>query len=148
MAYQAKRKKRFVETLELVDTEGNIAHIIEVSLDADDVVVKLNRKYAELTKTLAEVSGIQKKDKNDVELAEDFEKLGHAVLNLFETVFGKEDTDTIVDFYEARYIEMVKEVVPFIIQCVIPRCIEIKKENQKNILSSYNRKQRRALFRR
>ena len=68
--------------------------------------------------------------------------------NLFEAVFGKEDTELIISFYEGRYIEMTKEITPFITQCVIPRCIEIKKENQKNILSSYNRKQRRALFRR
>lgn len=53
-----------------------------------------------------------------------------------------------LSFYEGRYIEMTKEITPFITQCVIPRCIEIKKENQKSILNSYNRKQRMALFRR
>ena len=65
---------------------------------------------------------------------------------MFESVFGPEDTNTIVEFYEGRYVEMAKEVTPFITKFVIPRLIEIKKENQKNILSGYNRKQRRAML--
>lgn len=148
MAYQAKKKKRFTEDLELIDENGNVVHTLHVSLDADDMVAKLNRKYTELTKSLAEVSEIQRNVENNEKINEAFEKLGSAVTNLFEAVFGKEDTELIILFYEGRYIEMTKEITPFITQCVIPKCIEIKKENQKNILSSYNRKQRRALFRR
>ena len=75
------------------------------------------------------------------------ETLGRTVVDMLEAVFGAEDAKVIVDFYEGRYLEMCKEVLPFITQCVIPRCNEIKKENQKSILQSYNRKQRRALFR-
>ena len=61
-------------------------------------------------------------------------------------MFGKDDTAIILDFYENRYVEMTKEVVPFITQVVVPRCIEIRNENKKGILKGYNRKQRRALF--
>ena len=148
MAYQAKKRKTFAEDLELVDEHGSVVHTLHVSLDADDMVAKLNRKYAELTKSLAEVSEIQRNVENNEKMNEAFEKLGSAVTNLFEAVFGKEDTELIISFYERRYIEMTKEITPFITQCVIPRCIEIKKENQKSILNSYNRKQRMALFRR
>ena len=51
----------------------------------------------------------------------------------------------IVDFYDNRYIEMCKEVTPFITNVVIKRCIEIKNENQKAVLQKYNRKQRRSM---
>ena len=148
MAYQAKKRKTFAEDLELVDEHGSVVHTLHVILNADDMVAKLNRKYTELTKSLAEVSEIQRNAENNEKMNEAFEKLGSAVTNLFEAVFGKEDTELIISYYERRYIEMTKEITPFITQCVIPRCIEIKKENQKNILSSYNRRQRRTLFRR
>lgn len=146
MAYQAAKHKQFVEEFELVDENGEIKKTIHVKLDADDIVVKLNRKYAELTKALAVSTEMKRKAQNNEDVSDAFEKLGNAVMDLFEAVFGKEDTKVIVEFYEGRYIEMVKEVTPFITKCVIPRCIEIKKENQKNILKGYNRKQRRALF--
>lgn len=146
MAYQAMKHKQFVEEFELVDENGEIKKTIHVKLDADDIVVKLNRKYAELTKALAVSTEMKRKAQSNEDVSDAFEKLGNAAMDLFEAVFGKEDTKVIVEFYEGRYIEMVKEVTPFITKCVIPRCIEIKKENQKNILKGYNRKQRRALF--
>ncbi|MCQ5127960.1 hypothetical protein NE454_26585 [Blautia producta] len=146
MAYQAKRRKQFAEDFELVTADGVVAHTLHVALDADDMVAKISRKYAELTKTLAETTEIQRRaDSGEIEEG-CVEKLGMAVVNLFEAVFGQEDTQTIVDFYDSRYIEMCREVTPFITQVVMPRCIEIKKENQKSILQTYNRKQRRSML--
>lgn len=146
MAYQAKRKKQFVEDFELVNEDGTVAHTLHVSLDADDMVGKINRKYAELTKTLAETTEIKRQTESGEVEADCFEKLGTAVVNLFEAVFGREDTATIVQFYDNRYIEMCREVTPFITQVVIPQCIKIKQENQQSILQSYNRKQRRTFL--
>ena len=145
MAYQARRKKQFVEDFELVNEDGTVAHTLHVSLDADNMVGKLNRKYAELTKTLAETTEIKRQTESGEVDADCFERLGAAVVNLFEAVFGREDTATIVQFYDNRYIEMCREVTPFITQVVIPQCIKIKQENQQSILQSYNRKQRRTL---
>lgn len=148
MAYQAKRRKRYIEDFELVDENGEVVKTLQVSLDADDMVARLSRKYTDLMRVYQETANSQK----DTETMEDYEKrlemLGNAVVDLLEAVFGEEDTKTIVAFYENRYVEMCKEVVPFITQCVIPRCAEIKRENQKSILQSYNRKQRRTLFKR
>ena len=145
MAYQARRKKQFVEDFELVNEDGTVAHTLHVSLDADNMVGKINRKYAELTKTLAETTEIKRQTESGEVDADCFERLGAAVVNLFEAVFGREDTATIVQFYDNRYIEMGREVTPFITQVVIPQCIKIKQENQQSILQSYNRKQRRTL---
>ena len=110
MAYQAKKSKTFAEDLELVDEHGSVVHTLHVNLDADDMVAKLNRKYTELTKSLEEVSEIQRNAENNEKMNEAFEKLGSAVTNLFEAVFGKEDTELIIAFYEGRYIEMTKEI--------------------------------------
>ena len=147
MAYRAKRSKRFVEEFELADENGNVVKTLQVSLDADDMVAKLNRKYTALVKALNDTTEL-KRQTEDAEVVEGcVETLGRTVVDMLEAVFGAEDAKVIVDFYEGRYLEMCKEVLPFITQCVIPRCNEIKKENQKSILQSYNRKQRRALVR-
>lgn len=148
MAYQAKRRKRYIEDFELVDENGEVVKTLQVSLDADDMIVKLSRKRTALVHAYQEAGN----RKEGTESTEDYEKrlemLGNAVVDLLEAVFGEEDTKTIVAFYENRYVEMCKEVIPFITQCVIPRCAKIKRENQKSILQSYNRKQRRTLFKR
>ena len=147
MAYQAKRHKKFQEDFELVNESGEVVHLLHVSLDADDMVVKINRKYTALTKALAETTEIKRKAENPEEIQKSVEILGTAVVDLLEAVFGTEDTEKIIQFYEGRYIEMSQEVIPFITQCVIPKLIEMKKDNKRAVLSGYNRKTRRKLFR-
>lgn len=148
MAYQAKRSKKYVEDFELVDAEGNIKHTLHISLDADDMTVKINRKYAALTRALSETTEAKRK----VETAEDlqgvFETLGNAMVDLLQAVFGEENAKILLDFYEDSYIEMSREVLPFISNVVIPRMIEIRKDNQKALLGKYNRKQKISFLRR
>lgn len=146
MAYQAKRHKRFQEDFELVNESGEVVHLIHVSLDADDMVAKINRKYAALTKALAETTEMKRKAENPEEVQECVEKLGRAVADLLEAVFGTGDAEKIIQFYEGRYIEMSQEVIPFITQCVIPKIIEMKKDNKRSVLNGYNRKTRRRFL--
>lgn len=145
MAYQAKRRQRFEEDFELVNEYGEVEHTIHVSLDADDMITKITRKYTDMIKVLSETTEAKRQADNPEAIADSIDKLGGAVVTLFQAVFGDEDTKKIVDFYDNRYIEMCKEVTPFITNVVIKRCIEIKNENQKAVLQKYNRKQRRSM---
>lgn len=146
MAYQAKKHKRFQEDFELVSEEGEVVHTLHVSLDADDMVAKIGRKYAALTKALADTTEMKRKAEDAEEVMLATEALGQAVADLFEAVFGSDDAKTIIEFYEGRYIEMAKEVIPFISHCVIPRMYKIRDENKRRVLSGYNRKTRRRMF--
>ena len=148
MAYQAKRHKRFQEDFELLDSEGNVAHTLHVDLDADDMVSKISRKYSALTRALSDVGDVKQNISNKEQMESALEMLGRAEVDLFEAVFGEEDAKTVVEFYEDRYIEMSQEVLPFITQHVIPKLTEMRNDNKKAVLSGYNRKTRRRLFRR
>lgn len=148
MAYQAKRSKKLKEDFELVDESGNILHSLEVSLDADDMVIAINRKYTTLTKALAETTELQRKAKNREDLTGSMEILGRAMVDLIEAVFGERNSKILLEFYEGKYLEMSREVLPFISNVVMPRLLEIRKENRQETLKRYNRKQRRAMFKR
>nr|DAL29181.1 MAG TPA_asm: hypothetical protein [Caudoviricetes sp.] len=148
MAYQAKRSKKYVEDFELVDVEGNIKHTLHISLDADDMTVKINRKYVALTRALSEATEAKRKAETAEDLQGVFETLGNAMVDLLQAVFGEEDAKILLDFYEDSYIEISREVLPFISNVVIPRMIEIRKDNQKALLGKYNRKQKISFLRR
>lgn len=145
MAWQAKRSRTFRDDFELVDENGNVVHTIHVSLDADDMTVKISRKYTALVRAMSETTEMKRKAESAEELENCMEKLGQAVIDMLEAVFGEEDTKIIVEFYENRYIEMSREVLPFISQVVIPRMQELAAENRKSIRQKYNRKTRRRL---
>lgn len=143
MAYKAKRSKLLKEDFELVDENDKVVHTLHVSLDADDMTVRIGRKYTALTKALAETTEAQRKAESAEDAVKNIETLGRAVADLLEAVFGPEGTQTIISFYEGRYIEMSREVLPFVSQCIIPRLVDMKKENQKAMRAKYNRKSRR-----
>lgn len=143
MSYQAKRSKLLKEDFELVDENGKVVHTLHVSLDADDMTIRIGRKYTALTRALAETTEAQRKAENAEDTVKNIETLGRAVADLLEAVFGPDDTQTIISFYDGRYIEMSREVLPFISQCIIPRLVDLKKENRKAMRAKYNRKTRR-----
>ena len=141
MAYQAKRKKQYGEEFQLVEEDGTVVQTLQVSLDADSMVRKLSEKHVALVRALQDVQKVQESEKG-------LEVLGNAVTDMFEAVFGAEDTKTILEFYDNRYVEMCQEVVPFITTVVIPEVRKIAQANKKDTLSQYNRKQRRKFGRR
>ena len=88
MAYQARRRKRFTETFELLNEEDEVVQTLFVDLDADSIVAKLNRKYADLTRALADTTKAKRDAQNNEEIAAAFEALGKATVDLFEAVFA------------------------------------------------------------
>ena len=143
MAYQAKRRKIYKEDFELLDENGNVVHSLRVSLDADSMVTKLSEKHLALVNALQNVQNAKNTAGEDA-----LTVLGNTVIDILEAVFGKDDAKTIIDFYDNRYIEMCQEVMPFVTETVIPEVRKISQENKKQVLSQYNRKQRRTLKRR
>lgn len=138
MAYQAKRNKVFKEEFQLVDENGKIVKTIFVELDPSAVAQNLSRKYIDLQKALATVN----KAKQNKERM--YETAGNAMKDILETVFGEEETKTIIEFYEERYIEMCKEVLPFVSEIVVPQVRKIEQENRANVIAGYNRRAKRA----
>ena len=141
MAYQAKRNQHYIEQLELVDENGNVAHVLNVDLDPGEMAEKLSRKYVELLKAKREADSI---DKNNPELlVESYEKLGNVAMSLIGAVFGDDDTQVIYSFYGNRYNEIITEIMPFVTNIVVPKVRELAQEQKKSTLQKYDRKQRR-----
>lgn len=137
MAYQVKRKKLYTEDFELAEEDGRVIHTLHVSLDPDSMAVKLSEKHAALVRALQDIN--QVKEESDGAL----EAIGNAVTDILEAVFGPEDAKIIIDFYQGRYIEMCREVIPFVTDVVVPQVRNLARENKQSIISGYNRKQRR-----
>lgn len=147
MAYQAKRKGIFTEDFELTEEDGAVVHTLHVALDPDNMAKKLTEKHLELVRALRDVQGVRQSSSEE-DKARSLEVLGRTVTDLLEAVFGPEDAETIIRFYNGRYVEMCREVVPFITGVVIPKVRKMARDNRKAVLNSYNRSQRRLLRRR
>ena len=150
MAYQVTRRKKCVETLELIREDGKREKIIEVEITAGKLAKDLSREYVNLVQTQRKLQDMQAlKDQDAESLVDTYEQLGSAVITIMETVFGKEDTQAIMDFYEKDYVEIIQQIMPFVINVILPKAREIAQENRKQILAQYDRrpsrKKRRGL---
>lgn len=140
MAYQAKRTRVFKEEFQLIDEEGKIVKTLFVELDPSIMAQNLSRKYVDLQRVLV---AVEKAEANKENM---YETVGKAMREIMETVFGVEGAKTIVEFYSERYIEMCREVLPFVSEIVIPQVRKLAKENRKNIVAGYNRKSKRTFL--
>lgn len=147
MAYQAKRSKKVIEDFELVDENGKVAERFHVELDASSMIEKLRKKHLALVKAYQDLEKVQAGISEPEVLQNAYTILGTATADMIESVFGAEDTRKILEFYEENYVEMSKEVMPFISGVVIPKVEAIAKQNKKELLSKFNRKQRRHIMR-
>lgn len=142
MAYQVSRHKRVQEELELTDENGKVIHSLKIDLDADALAKQISEKYVSLIQAQRNLALVKQEDSS-----KQLEAIGNSIIDLFETVFGRGNTEIIIKFYENKYIEMCQEVLPFVINEIIPKVRQIAQESRNKVMQGYNRKQKRAFGR-
>ena len=114
---QIQRKKRFEDTLELLDEQGNVCVTLPVSLDIETVY----RRVQKARKAAAEAEANMKDNATD----EAYEAYGKAVFELFASVFGEGGAEKILQHYENNYSEMLLDVLPYLLDNVFPSLDEL-----------------------
>lgn len=125
--YTVERKKDLIDTLCLKDGEKELK--IEVKLNLTKTLTTFEKSFRKLQLVQIE---IQKGSK-------DFKKMGDAILDVFEIVFGKEDSTKMINFYDGDYTTLLIDVFPFILNVVFPAFEQAKKQRQKEIKQRVNR---------
>lgn len=121
MPYQVKKTtQRIHETLQ-IDDNGTLVNI-PVDIYVDDVV----RDYVRVTDQLKNVGA-------------DPERLGAAVIEMMQLVFGVEGANKILDLYQNRYMDMIGDIYPFVKDVVEPKLIKAMKEKTERYTSLLNR---------
>lgn len=138
MAYQAKRSGSVSEDLELVNEWGEVAKTIHVHLDADALNGSISKQYVKLLNLQKRIPELQQMSPE--QLPEVHEEIGNAVITLFRSVFGEENTQVILDFYNNRYQEMIREIMPFITDVVLPQVRKLAAQGRKNQMNRYRRR--------
>lgn len=113
MAYSIQRKQRISEVLELRDETGAVIHTLKIELDIEKVAPRLYKAK----KALAGMQAKYAQAPSD----EALEAYGKAVVELIAALFGAENAQTVIEFYNERYLEMLTDLFPFITEVIYPR---------------------------
>lgn len=131
--YQIKRN-HIVEDLEIEDNGKTL--ILNVDINVDTML----RSYNKAQIKIAQASMDAKKAADDNDLAKAEEAMGDAVLGLFEIIFGEEQTQKIIEFYDNKALEMLGDIAPFISEVIAPKF----QEAQNKITESYRQVRKRG----
>lgn len=130
--YQIKRN-HIVEDLEIDDNGKKLS--VSVDINVDTMLKAYNKAQYKIAQASIDVQ--KAADAKDISKAE--EAMGTAILGLFEVVFGPEQTNKIIKFYDEKYLEMLGDIAPFIAEVVAPKF----KEAQDRITERYRQVSKR-----
>lgn len=142
MAYQIKRKSKIKERLELCDESGAVVLPIDVEINVDDMASRI----AAAQQTLSMAQALVNKEPQSEKAQEAF---GSAVIAMFAVIFGKDNTDKILAFYDGRYTEMMLDVFPFIGEVIMPKIKSVSAERKQQLMNAARastRSARRSFF--
>ena len=138
MAYQIKKSDRITENLELLDGNNNVTLTIHIDIE----IGRIAKEYRQLQIELAEAQNMTSQGN---EMA--FEVFGNAVIKLFRCIFGDENTQKILEYFENDYMEMAVQCMPFISDVVQPAIEKYSRSKREIMANNYNlsRQQKRKL---
>ena len=127
--FELKRSEKIVEQIKLGD------EIIEVNLDAGAIQARFTKGYNELLRAQSALNGATSDTLDAV--SDKLEQYGNAVVGVLQVIFGEENTQKILAFYENNYTEMFTQIYPFIGEVIIPKISEASKRKADELKALY-----------
>ena len=128
------KRNHLVEDLTIEDNGKTLE--LKVDINVDSILQMYNNAQYRIAQAAQNAKGAM--DKKDMDAVE--EAMGDAVLSLFEVIFGKEQTQKIIEFYGNKAFEMLSDISPFITDVVAPKV----KEAQQRIEDRYKQVSKRG----
>lgn len=136
MAYQIKQKERIQEELQITNAKGTDVLLLKTDINITQTGKKLRVLLVDLINAQKESA-----------TTEDIEKIGNIFISLLNLIFGAEQTQLLLTFYEQNYIDLINDIAPFIFDVVKPSIDKYVNNYKLDIAknNSLNRRQKRKL---
>ena len=133
-----KRKKRVQDALVLQNDDGSEFATLQVDLDIDQMMSGYNKAKNDIIRA-------QKSLSESPQDAQNLEEYGKAIVAVLQVILGEENTNTLFQFYENSYTEMLEMVMPYITQEIEPKMREMAAQKREALKAQFNRAQRRKM---
>lgn len=139
MVYQIKKTNRITEDVEFLGENGEVELTVKLDIDVERIAGDFRK--AQIAVISAEKAA---KEKQTDEMLETY---GKAIIEFIRLIFGDENTQKLIKYFDNRYIDLLFQTMPFIYDVVVPS-IEKSVRQKKQLIANNNtfsRKQRRKL---
>lgn len=116
MAYTINRKAHVVDEIKLEDNGKELT--VKVDLQVERILKEYNAAWAEIGRAQKRIQDMKTVEGG----AEDaMAETGAAIMALFRLLFGADQTQAILDWYDGAYLEMLADFVPYISETIVPK---------------------------
>lgn len=115
MAYTINRKAHVVDEIKLEDNGKELT--VKVDLQVERILKEYNAAWAEIGRSQKRIQELQGSEGVEDATAE----TGAAIMALFRLLFGADQTQAILDWYDGAYLEMLADFVPYISETIVPK---------------------------
>lgn len=102
-----KRMNRIREELQLCHADGTVALTVNVDINTDDMAAQIREAYEKFEAARAALNAAGPGGQQE-------QIAGEALLGLFRLVFGQQNLQRMLEFYEGRESELLLDVLPFV----------------------------------
>lgn len=134
--FELKRSKRITEQIKIGE------EIITIDLDVETISAQFRKCYADIIIAQDTLATLKPGSDNYDTVLEEY---GTAIFTLIQVIFGTENADKIIAFYDERYVEMGIQLIPYIVDTIIPQINEGIKEIREKAKENYGVKKMRKL---
>ena len=121
--YTIKKAAHIVDELKIED--GNDPLVLNVNIYVDDILADFEEKRAAIGKAQSDLKALKaSKEADPSQIGIVLNSLNDAIYALFELIFGKEQTEQLVSYYNNRVLSMLGDFLPYFSDVIMP---EIKK---------------------
>ena len=121
--YTIKKAAHIVDELKIED--GNDSLVLNVNIYVDDILADFEEKRAAIGKAQSDLKALKaSKEADPSQIGVVLNSLNDATYALFELIFGKEQTEQLVSYYNNRALTMLADFLPYFTGVILP---EIKK---------------------
>lgn len=125
--YIIQKQGNFSDSFEIRANDGDSLRITYTLKISSDMI----RRFRALQVRIAEIEKQRKAHGDSAELAE---QLGEVIVELYTLVFGEENTQALLAFYESDYVAMIVDIFPYIQNVVVPELSKYAKSRKKQLL--------------
>ena len=102
-----RRMNRIREELQLCHENGDVALSVPVDINTDDMAAQIREAYEKFEAARAALNAAGPGGEQE-------QIAGEALLGLFRLVFGQENLQKMLAFYDGREAELLLDVLPFV----------------------------------
>lgn len=123
--YTIKKAAHIVDELKIEDGNGGPDLELYINIYVDDILADFEDLRGRIGKAQSDLKALKaSKEADPTQIGVALNSLNDATYALFELIFGKEQTDQLVNYYDNRVLSMLGDFLPYISGVILP---EIRK---------------------